>query len=123
MQNNSQIKLCTAFVTGCICALVLGGCSTAHVVSDDYSGEFRGRYFVSDTTGDDSMKGRTIDVAFGENRTATVAVEESHRVIHLDSCRSLAGSYANSLANADPNSIVHAVACQDDDDRYWSFMH
>lgn len=123
MTENLLIKLLTAFATGCACTFMLGGCATAHVVSDDYSGEFQGRYFVSDATGDDTMRRKTIDVVFGEGRTATVTVEETGRVLHLDTCHSLAGSYANALANADPSSIIHAVACQDEDDQYWSFMH
>ncbi|CAH2903144.1 MAG: hypothetical protein PCALPYG88_6392 [uncultured Paraburkholderia sp.] len=123
MNENFPVMLLQAFTTGCACALLLGGCSTARFVSDDYSAEFQGRYVVSDTTGDDAMKNKTIDLAFGEGRTATVVVEESHRVFHLDACRSLAGSFANSLANATSDSIIHAIGCLDEDDRYWSFMH
>ncbi|WP_157657215.1 hypothetical protein, partial [Burkholderia ubonensis] len=84
MTENLLIKLLTAFATGCACTFMLGGCATAHVVSDDYSGEFQGRYFVSDATGDDTMRRKTIDVVFGEGRTATVTVEETGRVLHLN---------------------------------------
>jgi hypothetical protein len=121
--GNLHAKLLSTLASGCACVLLQGGCTTVHIVSDDYSSEFQGRYFVSDTTGDDSLKNKTIDVVFGENHTATVTVQENHQAYHLDACRSLAGSYANSLANADPNSTIHAVACLDEDDWYWSFMH
>ncbi|MBN3851832.1 hypothetical protein G3N59_00440 [Paraburkholderia sp. Ac-20340] len=123
MTEDKLIKLLQLLASGLACSLLMNGCSTAHIVSADYSAEFRGRYAISDTSGDDAMMGKTIDLAFDDGGNATVTIEESHRVLHLDTCKSLAGSYANLLANADSNSILHGVECLDEDDESWSFVH
>jgi hypothetical protein len=123
MIKNTPIKTFQLFGSAVACCVLVNGCATAHIVSEDYSAEFQGRYYVSDTAGDDAMRNKTIDLAFPGSGNATVTIEENRRVLHLDTCRSLAGSFANMLANGDSHSIIHGMTCIDDDDRYWSFIH